>query len=248
MLSALKKHFARDWYRGAVRSTDWAGRIVGALKPRALLDLGCGDGAKLSSYLAPVPELFCGVEASPSHAAKAEARGIKVTSMDLNGRWPYADGMFDVVHCAYLIEHLHNTRLFAMEAFRVLKPGGTAVITSENLCSFLNLGAVLLGYTPFTLANCCGWILGNPLGLHSGETYPEYVSIDDPAFSGVTGHVRALSVPQAKELFDKVGFQTEALSIGLLPIPNWLGQMLEPICYRRGHFLLVRAKKPESAK
>jgi len=29
-----------------------------------------------------------------------------------------------------------------------------------------NLGAVLLGYTPFTLANCCGWILGNPLGLH----------------------------------------------------------------------------------
>jgi hypothetical protein len=112
----------------------------------------------------------------------------------------------------------------------------------------LNLGAVLLGYTPFTLANCCGWILGNPLGLHSGETYPEYVSIDDPAFSGVTGHVRALSVPQAKELFDKVGFQTEASSIGLLPIPNGLGRLLEPLCCRRGHFLLVRAKKPVSAK
>ncbi|MCI0747650.1 MAG: class I SAM-dependent methyltransferase [Verrucomicrobia subdivision 3 bacterium] len=247
MLAALKKHFARDWDRGAARSNDWAGEIVATLRPDALLDVGCGDGSKLYAYLNYKPKLFCGIEGSPSHAAQAEARGIKVTSIDLNGRWPYPDNQFDVVHCAYLIEHLHNTRLFAMETFRVLKPGGTAVITSENLASLLNLGAMALGYTPFTLANCCGWILGNPLGLHYQEEFPDYVKIDDPAFSGVTGHVRALTVPQAKELFDKVGFRTEAASIGLLPLPNSLGQLLERICYRRGHFLLIRATKPTQA-
>jgi SAM-dependent methyltransferase len=244
LLNALKRHFARDWDEGGDRANDWGGRLVGSLRPQALLDLGCGDGSKLFAYLDYKPQLFCGVEAAPSLKAKAEQRGIQVTAYDLNGRWPYADNMFDVVHCAFLIEHLHHTRLFALEAFRVLKPGGTAVITSENLCSFLNLSAMALGYTPFTLVNCCGWNLGNPLGLHYKEESPDYVAIDDPAFSGVTGHVRALSVPQAKDLFDKVGFHTEARSIGLLPVPNWLGKLLEPICYRRGHFLLVRAKKP----
>jgi hypothetical protein len=148
------------------------------------------------------------------------------------------------VHCAYVIEHLHNTRLFAQEAFRVLKPGGTAIIPTENLCSLLNLGAMALGYTPFTLAICCGWFIGNPLGLHYQESQPENVPIDDPAFSGVTGHVRVLSVPQAQELFDRVGFQSEVTSIGLLPIPNFLGRHLERLCYRRGHFLLIKARKP----
>ena len=76
------------------------------MKPRALLDLGCGDGEKLFGHLDYQPELFCGAEASPDHVAKAEKRGIKISSFDLNGRWPYADNSFDVVHCAFLIEHL----------------------------------------------------------------------------------------------------------------------------------------------
>jgi SAM-dependent methyltransferase len=243
-MNLLKRHVAQDWDSGGKRATDWAGSLVASLHPQALLDVGCGDGSKLFGYLNYAPKLFCGVEASPAHKAKAEKRGIEVAAFDLNGKWPYADSTFDVVHCGFLIEHLHNTRLFVLETFRVLKRGGTALVTSENLCSLLNLGAVLLGYTPFTLANCCGWVLGNPLGLHYREDSPEYVALDDPAFAGVTGHVRALSVPQARELFDRVGFVTKASSIGLLPLPRWIGRSLEGICYRRGHFLLIQARKP----
>jgi len=162
--------------------------------------------------------------------------------------WPYADGTFDVVHCSQVIEHLHNTRLFVQELLRVLKPGGTALVTSENLTSFLNLGAMMLGYTPFTLMRCCGWYLGNPLGLHYGEHIEEGVAITDPAFAGVTGHVRALGVVQAQELFERVGFaDVRVSSIGLMPLPDWLGRMLEPLMTRRGHLLLIEAKKPASA-
>lgn len=244
-LNSIKKRLRPEWDRGALRSTNWAGEIVASLQPAALLDIGCGDGYKLFQYLNYKPERFCGVEASPVHKAEAEKRGITVVAYDLNGRWPYPNESFDVVHCAYVIEHLHNTRLFAMEAFRVLKPGGTAVITSENLCSFLNLGAMILGYTPFTIANCCGWNVGNPFGLYPDKDGVHYVPIDDPAFSGVTGHVRALSVPQGKEIFDKVGFVTESRSIGLLPLPDAISGHLEWMFPRRGHFLMIKATKPK---
>jgi SAM-dependent methyltransferase len=244
-LDPIKRRLRPEWDRGALRSSDWAGEIVAHLKPTALLDIGCGDGAKLFHYLKHTPEKFCGVEASPPHKAEAERRGIAVSSYDLNGRWPYPDQSFDVVHCAYLIEHLHNTRLFATEMFRVLKPGGTAVVTSENLCSFLNLGAMILGYTPFTIANCCGWNVGNPFGLYPDKEAVQYVPMDDPAFSGVTGHVRALSVPQGKEIFEKVGFVAEATSIGLLPLPDVISRGFEWLFPRRGHFLMIKAVRPK---
>jgi len=244
-LDPLKRRLGPEWIRGGRRSDDWAGEIVASLNPSALLDIGCGDGGKLFRYLKDKPERFCGVEASPTHKVEAEKRGIVVAAYDLNGRWPYEDQSFDVVHSSFVIEHLHNTRLFAMEAFRILKPGGTAVITSENLCSFLNLGAMILGYTPFTIANCCGWNVGNPFGLYPDKEAVQYVPVDHPAFSGVTGHVRALSVPQGKEIFEKVGFCAEARSIGLLPLPDEMSKFFEWLFPRRGDFFIIKAVKPK---
>lgn len=226
------------------RCNDWSGREVARLRPQSVLDVGCGDGSFLFRYLDYQPTAFQGIEASPSLKARAEARGIKVTAVDLNGVWPYADNTFEVVHCSQVIEHLHNTRLFVSEIRRVLKPGGTALVTSENLTSFLNLGAMALGYTPFTLMRMCGWYLGNPLGLHYQEHVEEGVPITDPAFAGVTGHIRALGVLQAKELFDRLEFPAEVSSIGLMPLPNFIGKPLEPLLYRRGHLLLIKARKP----
>jgi len=246
MIAKFLQGMVRTAYvRSCQRCNDWSGERVATLRPKALLDVGCADGAFLFKYLKHKPEVFCGVEAAPTLRNQAEARGIKTEAVDLNGVWPYSGNSFDVVHCAQVIEHLHNTRLFAQEILRVLKPGGTAFVTSENLTSFLNLGAMAMGYTPFTLMRCCGWYLGNPLGLHYGEHVEEGVPITDPAFAGVTGHVRALSVLQAQELFVKIGFAAvEVGSMGLMPLPDWLGRRLEKSMYRRGHLLLIEAKKP----
>jgi hypothetical protein len=76
----------------------------------------------------------------------------------------------------------------------------------------------------------------------------EGVPITDPAFAGVTGHVRALSVVQAQELFERVGFSdVQVSSIGLMPLPDFLGRMLEKWMMRRGHLLLIHARKPHVA-
>jgi len=242
----IRRVAAKAHYTSAQRCTDWSGEQVAALKPQVLLDVGCGDGNLLFKYLGYKPQRFCGVEAVPGLRQKAAEKGIECVAVDLNGVWPYPDNTFDVVHSAQVIEHLHNTRLFVQETLRVLKPGGTAIITSENLTSFINLGAMALGYTPFSLIRVCGWYLGNPLGLHYKEELEEEgISVTDPAFAGVSGHVRVLSVLQAQELLERVGFaRAEVSSMGLIPLPDWLGRKLERWMFRRGHFLLIRARKP----
>jgi len=243
ILKKLQQFGAHQRFLGIERCNDWAGRSAADLKPQTLLDVGCGDGGMLFRYFKQVPPEFYGVEGAPLLKAKAEARGIKVSSFDLNGRWPYEDNKFDVVFSNQVIEHLHNCRLFAEEAFRVLKPGGTAIIATENLCSLLNWLALTLGYTPFSLMQTCGRYLGNPLGLHYQEPLAEPLPVDHPAFAGVSGHVRVLTVRQAGELFTLAGFETEARSISILPLPDALSRMLEGVVQHRGHYLIIRARK-----
>jgi SAM-dependent methyltransferase len=229
-------------------SYDWAGQTIATARPKRLLDVGCGNGGRLFNYLKQTPAEFHGVEGNPVEAARAREKKIQITSFDLNGKWTYPDSYFDGIHSSQVIEHVHNTRLFLSETYRVLAPGGVVVMTSENLCSFLNFSAMALGYTPFSLLAVGGWYLGNPLGLHYGkEVHAETpnVPMDDPAYSGIMGHNRVLSVPQARDLMHKIGFtNVEVRSIGLMPLPGWIGRPLEKLMPRRGHWLLIRAEKP----
>jgi SAM-dependent methyltransferase len=247
ILRIAQKSVYRYWNESDLRGYAWAGQRVAELRPRRLLDVGCGDGSRLFPFLKNLPELFCGIEGNPALAPRARELGIRVQSADLNGRWPYDDGSFDVVHAAQVIEHVHNTRWFVSEALRVLAPGGVAILTSENLTSWLNTTAMALGFTPFSLQQTCGWYLGNPLGMHSGEQIAielDSIPLDDPAFSGVSGHVRVLGFRQARELFLRVGFASvEVRTMGLMPCPGWLGRRLEPWFSQRGHWLLVAARK-----
>lgn len=228
----------------------WAAEIVANADCKSLLDVGCGTGSPhLLKYMTKRPEVFCGVEMHPANIEEARKKGIDVKTFDLNGKWPYEDSCFEIIHGTQVIEHIHNTRQFLLEIFRVLEPGGTAVLTSENLCSLLNLSAMILGYTPFSLQNTCGWFVGNPFGLHNNETSPSeegaMQNISSPYFSGITGHIRVLSVSQARQLMEKVGFvNVEVKSIGMMPLPAFIGRPLEKIMYRRGHWLMMKGSKP----
>ena len=125
--------------------------------PPRLLDVGCWDGEGTVRYRdalggAGAPAETHGIEVYPEPAAVAEARGIRVTALDLErDRWPYPDAHFDAVVCNQVLEHLKNIWLPLDELARVTRPGGILAISVPNLASLHNRVLLALGRQPTSI-------------------------------------------------------------------------------------------------
>src|SRR5260221_2487349 len=76
---------------------------------------------------------------------------VIVDNFDLQtSPWPYADGGFDVVLCCEILEHLALDPMALMaEMNRVLKPGGTLLLTTPNLASARAVEQTLRAERPY---------------------------------------------------------------------------------------------------
>lgn len=98
-----------------------------------LLELGCGEGRGVE-LLAPLADSYTGID-------KIE-EVIKVLSEKnphlkfLSGvfpPFPFDDNQFDTIITFQVIEHVKRDEQFIQEIFRVLKPGGQALISTPNI-------------------------------------------------------------------------------------------------------------------
>lgn len=219
---------------------DYRERILGLL-PRdpdaRLLDLGCDDGewtSRLAAAMGIAPDRVTGLEVVASRRELALARGFDVVSGDLESAWPFEDGSFEVVHANQVIEHVKRLDHFASEARRVLAPGGTVVICTENLASWPNVAAVAMGWMPFSLTNITRLAIGNPLALH----------IDEERHPGESWqHVHVLTPRALHELFERHGFVVErAFGAGWFPAIGRLESWLSERRPQRAHFIGIRAR------
>lgn len=197
-----------------------------------LCDLGCDDGAwSVRVAEAARARAVHGIEIVKARAAQAAARGLRVVAADLNHRFPFDDQLFDLVHANQVIEHVLDTDFFLEEIRRILKPGGAAVVSTENLASWHNIAALLLGWQPFSSTNISRRSVGNPLAVWRDTEHP------DRSWQ----HQRLFSYRGLLELLEYHSFRVEAVrSAGYYPLPPAFG-LLDP---RHAHFLAVRARKP----
>lgn len=92
-----------------------------------ILDLGCGTGI-FSKRL-----LDMGFDAWACDLKGIHIKGLHFNKIDLNkSLLPYKNDSFDIVVSMEVIEHIENPYSFIREVHRILKKGGTAIITTPN--------------------------------------------------------------------------------------------------------------------
>ena len=215
--------------------------ILDTVVPRPgarLLDLGCADGVVTLRIAERVGagELH-GVELVPELAERARAAGIAVTEADLGERLPFDDASFDVIHSNQVIEHLRGTDHFMREIRRVLRPDGYAIVSTNNLASWHNVGALVLGHQPTPCHVSDERIVGNPLNFVDGAP-------------GAVGqmHLRIFTGRALAELAALHGLNAEVQrTAGYYPFPSWLARRLTRLDPLHGAFLVQRYRPVRSA-
>jgi SAM-dependent methyltransferase len=204
-----------------------------------VLDVGCDDGAwtdEVRRRVGVPPHHIHGLELVDGRAELARRRGFHVRTGDIEEPWPFANDSFDVVHANQVIEHVKRLDHFVSETRRVLVRGGVAVVCTENLASWHNVGALALGYQPFSLTNVSGVRrIGNRFALHADETL-EHESWQ---------HVHVLTMSGLRDIFAAHGFSIiDSWGTGYYPVPSVLASPLASIDPKHAHFIGVVACVP----
>jgi len=217
-------------------STELHFGAVGTIGSSLVLEVGCGDGASVRAHLDGSCSLL-GLEGYVPACLQARQAGVAVVRADLEQPWPLADASVDLVSANQVIEHLADTDRFAEECFRVLRPGGAAVISTENLAAWPNIAILLLGQEPFSSSYSKRfWSVGNRFSRRSGPL-PEEVA--------AYPHRSIGSYQAVRDLFLRFGFRhTGSLGVHTLPLPPPLLRTLRHIDVRHAMYITLVFQKP----
>jgi SAM-dependent methyltransferase len=234
-LWSLRRAAERDYWRQVLS-------MLESGENQRFLDCGCADGER-TLLMAKI--VGCGdpagIEIVDELTLAAKQRGVTVMPEDLNAGLSSPDCTFDVVTSLESIEHLYRPEQLVKEIFRVLKPGGYATVATENLASWHNILALVMGWQPFSLSQFSEvkTAIGNPLGLDKGETWNP--ALRYPSFR----HCMVLSYLGFRELFETHGFVVESLrGAGYYPLPAPLARVISACDPRHSAFLTIKVRKP----
>ncbi len=122
-----------DYLEAAVRFDDQAGKTV--------LDVGCGLGSDTARF-ARGGAIITGVDIAPRAVTLARKnfawRGLDGTFEPMDGEeLALPDDTFDFVYCHTVLHFTQNPEAMVNEIYRVLKPGGRAILMTINRKSWL---------------------------------------------------------------------------------------------------------------
>lgn len=99
-----------------------------------VLEPGCGEGRGIE-LLSPLADSYLALDKIQEviDNLKVKYEGVEFRQAVFPPFDSLEDNSFDVVISFQVIEHIKNDKLFLEEIHRVLKPGGTAIVTTPNI-------------------------------------------------------------------------------------------------------------------
>ncbi len=96
-----------------------------------VLDVGCGEG-RFAAELARAGREAVGIDVAEEPLRRARARhpALDVRRVPPEGSWPLQDASFDAVWAGEVIEHVADTAGWLSEVRRVLRSGGSLVVST----------------------------------------------------------------------------------------------------------------------
>ncbi|HKP94905.1 MAG TPA: class I SAM-dependent methyltransferase [Fibrobacteria bacterium] len=163
---------------------------------RKILDVGCTDGF-LSRAFKGMGLYAIGVDASASAVAVAKTVCDEAYAAELGSKpLPLADSSMDLIWAGEVIEHIFDTEFFVEDLRRVLKPGGTLILSTPNLAAWLNRISLLLGQQPFF----------TEVGVRASNSGNFLRKVSQPA-----GHIRNFTPSSLRHLIRACGLTVESL-------------------------------------
>ncbi len=166
--------------------------ILKALPQGSLLDVPAGQGALAERLLAAgfavrccdlYPEIF-------------RVKNVEIRQGDLNQALPFEDQSFDYVTCLEGLEHIENPQQAIREFARLMRPGGSLIVSVPNILNIEErLKWLLHGYTshfkPITLAQ-------------AERLRAEYDNREE-----IAAHVHPIGYSELRYILEKYGFRIE---------------------------------------
>jgi len=139
-------------------------RGSGSPAPALVVDVGCGDGAATSLAARRNPgHRMVGLDWSAGSLRHARRLGLTLVQGGIEPPGlPLASQAADVVIMSELIEHLIDTDSALEEALRVLKPGGSLLLSTPNLAAWYNRCLIALGVQPIFSEVSLRGVYGRP--------------------------------------------------------------------------------------
>lgn len=190
-----KRFYERFWDGDSDRLADFELKwpVLSPFIPReggSILDFGCGKGEIIGAIKKLNPSArYSGADVSSAALDYASKKypDVAFVKIEDGGPLPYEDNSFDFIFTSEVIEHVYDTENAFKEIARVLRPGGSILLTCPYHGYLKNLFITLFGFDKHfnpigphvrffsknTLARCFGAVGLAPIKWgHYGRFYP----------------------------------------------------------------------------
>lgn len=178
---------------GRLKRLHFIEETVAALRPRRILDVGCGSGTQLTRPLAAAfPEIE--ILAVDDDARSIEWARRQSPPANLRFDVPSAiEGSFDLVIASEVLEHVPEPDRFLADLRRRVEPGGRVVITVPN--GYGSYEWLSLLEAAVTLSGVRRLLKGRSVAPEEADTL------------AVSPHINFFSLGELDELFAAAGFR-----------------------------------------